>query len=90
MPCEQIQSVDSTVVTLQEYRLAGRFLRRLPVLAHARYIAKSAAGPLHEERPRSVERWLKAMEKTVSSEHFARAQVEDGPGAKLGIETKVK
>ncbi|ORY34246.1 P-loop containing nucleoside triphosphate hydrolase protein [Naematelia encephala] len=64
--------------TCEKHEMAGRLLRRIPVLAHARYLAASI-GP-GDTRPRSVERWLKAMEQVVEDERKSRDIVEAGPG----------
>ena len=57
--------------------MAGRFLRRIPVLAHARYIAIQSDGTL---RPRSIERWLSAMERVVMDESAAKGAIEGSEG----------
>lgn len=44
--------------------MSGRTLRRLPVLAHARYISHSGSG---SAKP-SMETWLKAIAKCVEDE----------------------
>ncbi len=60
--------------------MSGRTLRRLPVLAHARYVSMAAAdsidyGPVsdqHEDEDEdagtTVEVWIEAMEKVVADE----------------------
>jgi hypothetical protein len=57
----------------QEYKLSGRVLRRMPMMAHTRYIGrqrKNASSSTH--RP---ERWLDAMEKFVEAEQQDRRKV---------------
>ena len=76
----------------QEYALAGRFLRRLPVLAHARYIAPSL--PPGEIGRRSLKKWLDAMTKVVEDERRSKGEIEQADGHKVpaagrGTEVKV-
>jgi len=64
--------------------MSGRSLRRLPVLAHARY----GIGLNHANAPKTgkvsgeasagteVEVWLKAMEKVVEDQGIERARME--------------
>jgi len=48
--------------------MSGRSLRRLPVLAHARYIGASALGG----RATDIEVWLAAMTKVVEEQQTGR------------------
>ncbi|WVQ80888.1 hypothetical protein IAT38_002995 [Cryptococcus sp. DSM 104549] len=50
--------------------LSGRTLRKLPVLAHARYLSNSAG----EHRPQKVEKWIEAMERVVGVEASKKVQ----------------
>ena len=73
----------------QECQLAGRFLRRLPVLAHARYIApKQVPGGTHR---RSLRTWVDAMERLVEDEQSSRERIKmaDGHREKQEIGTDV-
>ena len=72
---------------LQMQEMSGRSLRRLPVLAHARYI-----GTMPAVRPRraegvngkaqtsatDVEVWLEAMEKVVDAQGIERSRLRHG------------
>ena len=59
--------------------MAGRFLRRIPILAYARYI--TCASPVYDpSRPRSIERWLRAVERTIDDERNARGAIQDAEG----------
>ncbi|KAK1926102.1 putative regulation of meiosis-related protein [Papiliotrema laurentii] len=60
------------------YGLAGRFLRRLPVLAHARYIASALAAST--TKPPSMRRWIQAMDKVVDDEHRSRMEIAAADG----------
>lgn len=62
--------------------MSGRALRRLPVLAHARYIgfiptAKSKSGSKGQGSSVPVEAWLKAMQKVIADESASRAKFTD-------------
>jgi hypothetical protein len=84
-----ITNVDLDSTDAQECQLAGRFLRRLPVLAHARYIApKLAPG---DTGRKSLRRWVDAMEKLVQDEWISREQIRraDGHREKQEIGTDV-
>ena len=61
--------------------MAGRFLRRVPILAHARYIATAQAGIQDTaSRPRSIERWIHAMERVVEEEQEAKLTIHHAEG----------
>lgn len=68
----------------QQYALAGRFLRRLPVLAHARFIAPSL--PPGEVGRRSLRKWLEAMDNVVEDEKRSRGEIELADGHKRPVE----
>ena len=74
--------------TLQELNLAGRFLRRLPVLSHARYLATASS----HHRPIALSRWLDAMERVMNDEQRSRGILADADGRRGGNTgtTKVK
>ncbi|WVQ93563.1 hypothetical protein IAU59_000638 [Kwoniella sp. CBS 9459] len=50
--------------------LSGRTLRKLPVLAHARFLFS----PSGDHRPHSIERWIEAMDKIVDIEENKKKQ----------------
>ncbi|ORX34793.1 P-loop containing nucleoside triphosphate hydrolase protein [Kockovaella imperatae] len=77
-------------IQCHKYTLAGRFLRRLPVLSYARYLA--ATLPPSDHRPLPLSTWLSAMERVIQDEQRSRtviAEAEGHRGDKTGI-TKVK
>ncbi|KAK0529386.1 hypothetical protein OC835_004356 [Tilletia horrida] len=52
--------------------MSGRSLRRLPVMAHARYIGASANGPV------PMHTWLQAMDRAVTDSKNELAQAQQG------------
>lgn len=66
--------------------MSGRSLRRLPVLAHARYIGTmphmgprrtaGASGKVHKGAT-DMELWLDAMEKVVDAQAIERGRLRD-------------
>lgn len=66
--------------------MSGRSLRRLPVLAHARYIGMSALTPGYESVGSDVDVWLAAMKKAVDEEVVSRSTNPGSalPGAQKG------
>ncbi len=75
---------------LQTYDLAGRFLRRIPILAHARYIATASGSSDDSARPRSIERWVGAMERIVDDERISRGRVNEAEGHRGGTSANGK
>ena len=90
-----VNSADFTVnakdhYASQDQQMSGRSLRRLPVLAHARYIGTlPAAAPsalprvngVKTSTPRqgsgaAVETWLEAMERVVQSQATERSRFQ--------------
>jgi hypothetical protein len=57
--------------------MSGRTLRRLPVLAHARYIGINTTDEMHES---PVEDWIDAMERVVSDEGEQMRHLEEAVG----------
>ena len=58
---------------MKEYKLSGRVLRRMPMMAHTRYLGrqrKPESSLIH--RP---EKWLDAMEKFVEVEQQDRLKI---------------
>jgi hypothetical protein len=53
--------------------MSGRTLRRLPVLAHARHMAITAAN----SKPSEVEVWLAAMERVVAEQNDGRDKLAE-------------
>jgi hypothetical protein len=78
MSCECTTSLARNDAEHQTYGLAGRFLRRLPVLAHARYIASALAAST--TKPPSMRRWIQAMDKVVDDEHRSRMEIAAADG----------
>lgn len=66
----------------QDHEFSGRFLRRMPMLALARYMSTQYSAE-DEQRPRSIERWLSAMEKVAEDEKRANDLVQAGAGRRL-------
>lgn len=56
--------------------MSGRFLRRIPMLAHGRFMMTNN----ETDRPRSVRKWIKAMEKVVWHEQAAREKIAQADG----------
>lgn len=58
--------------------MSGRTLRRLPVLAYARYIAQNVLIIGDEDEPQSfpVEEWLTAIERVVKDEGVQKEELE--------------
>ncbi|KAI5451283.1 hypothetical protein NCC49_001879 [Naganishia albida] len=57
--------------------MSGRTLRRLPVLAHARYIGINTTDDMHES---PVEDWIDAMERVVNDEGTQMRYLEETVG----------
>ncbi|KAJ9100921.1 hypothetical protein QFC20_005337 [Naganishia adeliensis] len=57
--------------------MSGRTLRRLPVLAHARYIGNNTTDEMHES---PVEDWIDAMERVVTDEGTQMRHLEEAVG----------
>ncbi len=64
--------------------MSGRTLRRLPVLAHARYVGASIIDEVdlvdgEDSVPTSeVEDWIEAIERVVADEHTQMDRLEQG------------
>jgi hypothetical protein len=65
---------------LQEHKLSGRALRKLPVLAYATYgvvFSQGITPGRGESRPgTTVELWLDAMEKVIDDKRLEREKIE--------------
>jgi pachytene checkpoint protein 2 len=63
----------------QAQGMSGRSLRRLPVLAHARYIGTSIAMQRRnaDSGVTDVSIWLEAMEKVVDAQGIERGRLQD-------------
>lgn len=57
-----------------ELELSGRFLRKVPVMAHARYLAGRTGGRA------SLDQWMEALGKAVEDERLARELVNQAEG----------
>ncbi|TYJ51399.1 hypothetical protein B9479_008031 [Cryptococcus floricola] len=64
-------SLAELAIRCHAIELSGRTLRKLPVLAHARYLSSSSG----EHRAQKIERWIDAMNKVVAVE----AEKKEGP-----------
>jgi hypothetical protein len=58
--------------------MSGRTLRRLPVLAHARYISLGAVPDAGGGKATKLKTWIKAMEAVVKDENLAIKRVKEG------------
>jgi hypothetical protein len=64
--------------------MSGRTLRRLPVLAHARYVGQACADPIDYDdesedgdgHGTAVEVWIEAMERVVKDEGLQMEKLE--------------
>jgi hypothetical protein len=63
----------------KDYELSGRLLRRIPMLAHARYISKN--GDMNG-RPRRVDTWLDAMGRVIEDEVRSKLSIAGAVVAK--------
>jgi hypothetical protein len=64
------------VLMAQDENLAGRFLRRLPLLAHSHYLSPTTKRvDTGRAIPRSIEKWLWAFGRVVEDEIRDRARV---------------
>jgi len=70
---ERQTAVDLWVLAGKCKEMSGRSLRRLPVLAHARYIGMSALTPGYGNVGSDVDVWLAAMKKAVDEEVASRS-----------------
>lgn len=65
---------------MQDHKLSGRALRKLPVLAYATYgvtFSQGVAPGKNESRPgTTVELWLDAMEKVIDDKRLEREKIE--------------
>lgn len=59
-------------LTTQGYKMSGRVLRRMPLMAHVRYLAGRQSTTIIARTP---ERWLEAMNKFVEDEQTDRAKI---------------
>ena len=82
-----VLEVTCKLIRIQESKMSGRVLRRMPLMAHVRYMS----GHSDTARARSAERWLGAMSRFVEAEQKDRAMIGlDKAGMSLDDEKRVK
>jgi len=60
---------------IQEYKLSGRVLRRMPMMAHTRFIGRQRKSTTDSNTVHRPEKWLDAMEKFVEVEQQDREKI---------------
>lgn len=60
---------------MQKHTLAGRFLRRLPLLAYSGYLLPQSGGADEESLERSLADWVAAMAQATDAEIESRRKM---------------
>lgn len=60
---------------MQKHTLAGRFLRRLPLLAYSGYLLPQSGGGDEESLERSLADWVAAMAQATDAEIESRRKM---------------